>query len=380
VITPAIILTRPSALLWALPAAVVVLLYLRSIRPPQVAIARSYIWKQVLGEARSSMQRWRRRRLVSAAIHVVVVLLLAFAAADPCLRQPRTVVFVVDTSQSMEAAEAGTTRLEEARKLLHRHLEQVGPREFAALITTAGPPVILSAAEQNHARLTTAVNEIRAADRPSDVAQAVDLAQGLAAPGTKLDIHVFSDGCFESSAEVLETEISIHPVGTAVGNAAISRLAVRRSPGENRRFQVIVEVANQTDAELSAPLQIHLDDQVIHRSECQVDAGSQETFTFDLESESAGRLVAVLDWTDALADDNRLETRLPEGGSEQANSFPKSSIAGQAACETRSPASWAAAALEPTRYRLVPLWPWAVLLAMILIAVELPLYHRRWTC
>ncbi len=382
-ITPAIILMRPMTLLWALAAGAVVVLYLRAIRPPRVVVARPHLWREVLGEPRSSELTWFRRRLISAAIHVGVVLLLALAAADPCLRRPRTVVFVVDNSRSMEAVEAGSARLAKAREALLASLETVGPREYAAVVTTAGQPVVVSPAEQNPQRVAAAVERIRATDLPSRVIDAVDLAKLQAAHGTRLQVHVFSDGCFDRSGEEdLGPDVVIHPVGDAAGNAAITRLAVRRYPTNPHRFQAIVEVKNGSDAALAAPLRVELSGEAISQSECQVDANSSATSVFDLESETGGPLVAILDWDDPLIDDNRLETTLPDGTANETASgpFPESQLAVQTACDTRSPSAWSAVPSEVQSHRVAPLWPWLVIAALLLLAVEWALYHRRWTC
>ncbi len=381
-ITPAIILMRPSALLWALAAGVVVVLYLRSIRPPSVAIARPNLWHQVLGEPRSSASTWRRRRLISAAIHMSVVLLLALAAADPCVQRPRTVVFVVDNSRSMEAVEGGTSRLARARELLTKHLETIGPREYAAIVTTAGRPVVVSPAEQNLERVADAIERIRSVDFPSQVSNGLDVASGQTARGTRLQVHLLSDGCFAGAEEAnLRTDIIVHPLGSSAGNAAVTRLAVRRYPDNARRFQVIVEVTNRSDGALTAPVRVLLDGETIHQWECQVDADSTASVVVDLEAEKSGPLVAILDHDDPLMDDNRLETTLPpvaDAGSTGA--FPEPHSAVQTASETQSPTAWCAEPSAPERYAVLPLWPWLVLVAVVLLAVEWTLYHRRWTC
>lgn len=381
-ITPAIILMRPSTLLWALAAGVVVVLYLRAIRPPRVEVARPKLWQEVLGEPRSSAATWRRRRLISAAIHMSVVLLLALAAGDPCLQRPRTVVFVIDNSQSMEAVDGGTSRLARARELLTKHLETIGPREYAAIVTTAGQPVVVSPAEQNLERVAVAIERIRSVDLPSRVSDALDLAAGQAARGTRLQVHLLTDGCFKGADQAnMGSEVVVHPLGSAAGNAAVTRLAVRRYPDDARKFQVLTEVTNRSDVEFNAPLRILLDGKTIHESDCEIDAGSTAQVAVDLESEEGGALVAMLDHTDPLMGDNRLEVTLPPvADTSWAGPSPVPKIIVQGACETQSPAAWCTEPSPPQRYTVLPLWPWLVLVAVVLLAVEWALYHRRWTC
>lgn len=379
-ITPAIILMRPSALLWALAAGAVVVFYLRAIRPPRVVVARPNLWHEVLGEPRSAAGLWRRRRVVSGAIHVVIVLLIALAAADPCVRRPRTVVFVVDNSRSMEAVEEDGTRLTKAQSLLREYLSTLGPREYAAIVTTAGQPVVVSPAEQNLHRVARALKRVRSVDLPSRVREAIDLASEQTANGTNSQIHVLSDGLFEGAvSEDLGPSVVDHPVGNSLANAAMTRLAVRRYPGEANRFQVIVEVTNAGDVAVTAPLQIFLNGEMIDETECTVDAYSTATVVADLASESSGPFVAMFHDEDALVDDNRLDMVLPSAADESPPSFPEAFSVVRKACNTQSPPEWIAEPGVPQRYGVVPLWPWLVAVAIVLLAFEWALYHRRWT-
>ncbi len=374
---------RPSALFWALAAGAVVMFYMRRIRPPRVVVSRPYLWQEVLGEPRPSATAWGRRRVVSAATHLGIVVLLALAAADPCLRRPKTVVFVVDNSRSMEAVDGGSSRLARARELLARHLEAIGARQYAAIVTTAGEPVVVASAEQDLQRVADRIQRLHAVDLPSRVAEAVELARGQAAGGTEPEIHVFSDGCFaEVGQNDLASDVVIHPLGSRVGNAAVTRVAVRRYPYDARRFQLIAEVTNRSEAALVAPLQVLLCDNPIHEVECRADAGSKATIIADLESESAGPIEAVLQRDDALREDNRLATTLPNGpnsGELATARWPETRMASQDACETLSPQSWCVEPPGPRLSGVVPLWRWLVLAAVAVLAVEWGLYHRRWT-
>ena len=193
-IAPAIILTHPSALLWALAVGAVVALYLRPIRPPRAVVVRPHLWQKVLGEPRSAPAPWRRRRIVSATVMASIVVLLALAAADPCWNRPRTVVFVVDTSNTPETTDSTADWLTETKTAIQKHLDAVGPREYAALISTAGQPLVFCPAEQNKERVRAMLERLRTANLPSQIDAALKLAEHQAAPGTHLQIHVFAEG------------------------------------------------------------------------------------------------------------------------------------------------------------------------------------------
>ena len=192
-IAPAIILIHPSALLWTLAVGAVVALYLRPIRPPRAVVARPHLWQKVLGKPHSGADKWRRRRIVSAAIMASIVVLLSLAAADPCWNRPRTVVFVVDTSNAPETTDSAAW-LSKAKTAIEEQLDTVGPREYAALISTAGQPLVVCPAEQNKERVQAVLERFRTANLPSQMDAALELAKRQAAPGTRLQIQVFAEG------------------------------------------------------------------------------------------------------------------------------------------------------------------------------------------
>ncbi|MHB8901813.1 MAG: VWA domain-containing protein [Thermoguttaceae bacterium] len=434
---PALILMRPSALVWALPAAAVVIaLYRRAMPVPRVTTARPLLWQQVLGAPRTSGAPWRRRRIRSVAIHVGVILLAALAASDPCLRRPRTVVMILDNSRSMQAIDDGSRRLDRAKDLLAAELQSLGHREHTAIITTAGGPVLVLAAHSDREHAQDLASRVRAADLPSRMAEALELAKGQAAPGTRLETHVFSDGCFDgAAAKKWDPGVVIHAVGASSANAAVTRLAVRRYPGDDRRFQAIVEVTSRTGAALAAPLEIRIDGKPIHNELCRLEAQGSATIVAELQSPSGGLVEAVLDLNDSLPDDNRLAAALPPfatllndreafpedprpSGADHLNSSgsslrqaalpprspalragtssipdPRPSgadhlnpsgsslwLAALPPCDTRSPPQWCGRPPEPAEGPAPPLWPWLLVAAASLLAAEWAMYHRQSTC
>lgn len=188
-IAPAMILMRPSALLWGLAAAAIVLVYLRAIRPARVEVATGRLWLRILGEPRTSAKLWRRRRVRSAAIHMAILGLIVFAAADPCWNRPRTVVLVIDNSLDTAGPGGQANPLAEAKQAAQSVIRSLGDREYGAVMSTAGAPVLVCGRQQDRKGLAAAVERLTAVDRPSRMDDAIGVAAELAAPGTRLEIH-----------------------------------------------------------------------------------------------------------------------------------------------------------------------------------------------
>ncbi len=189
VIAPAMILMRPSALLWGLAAAAIVLVYLRAIRPARVEVATGRLWLRILGEPRTSARLWRRRRVRSAAIHMAILGLIVFAAADPCWNRPRTVVLVIDNSLDTAAPVGQANRLAEAKQAAQSVIRSLSDREYGRDVNRGRGRIGLRPATGPEVRLAAAVDRLTAVERPSRMEDAVRVAAELAAPGTRLEIH-----------------------------------------------------------------------------------------------------------------------------------------------------------------------------------------------
>ena len=88
-------------------------------------------------------RRPRRRQRVVVNwlfwLQLACLIFLALALAEPALlgRQTHTVLLVLDTSASMQAARHGSPRLGRAKQRLRSRVNRLGPRERALLVTTA---------------------------------------------------------------------------------------------------------------------------------------------------------------------------------------------------------------------------------------------------
>jgi len=132
------ILLRPSALVWAMLAVPLVLLYLRQMPSRRRRVATGFLWRQVLGDPPASGPWWKWRRGVSAAVHLVVLALVVLAMAEPLWQPPRRIALVIDNSAAAGESSEEAAPLEKVRLLALEHVRSLGEHDQMAVLTAGG--------------------------------------------------------------------------------------------------------------------------------------------------------------------------------------------------------------------------------------------------
>ena len=209
----------------------------------------------------------------------------------------------------------------------------------------------------------------------------VALARRMAAdrPGAK--IVVLSDGCCSGAAELAgQPGIEWLRLGTRAGNAAVTRLAARRSPAEPNTCEVLVEVRNFSDQPLAGRLLTALDGKPVDAMQLDLPPDGRWQQVFSVTAAGAGRFTARLEPADALPADNVATVELPVAPAD-APTLAQWEAAESAACghDLRVPGNVGsdAEAFVAGRAR-PPLWLWLAAAAVVLCAAEWCLYQRRW--
>ncbi|MEO7094885.1 MAG: VWA domain-containing protein, partial [Polyangiales bacterium] len=152
--------------------AVVVGLYILKLRRRPVPVPFSPLWSKILRDKEATSLFSRLKRLLSLLLQLLLVGLLFLALMDPRTAvevvKGRNLVVLVDTSASMQAADAGgekgKARIELARDELRKLVRGLGASDrmlIASLDTVVTP---LSPMTGDTARLETAVDDLKPVD------------------------------------------------------------------------------------------------------------------------------------------------------------------------------------------------------------------------
>ncbi|MEE8452959.1 MAG: BatA and WFA domain-containing protein [Thermoguttaceae bacterium] len=358
---------HPDALLWALMAIPILLLYWQRIRTPRQSVATAIFWEQVFAED-AVRSRWQpRRHAVSLVVQLTVLAMFVVAMADPLIPGPQYIVLIVDNGAGMNATDVEPTRLDAAKQAAMRLIAGLRDCDWVAVISSGEAVSVRCPLTNDPSLCQAAIEAIPATDGAGKMVDAVEVARRMIADKAAARIVVISDGSFEG-AETIATadDVEIALVGSRTGNTAITRFAVRRNHDAPSKCQVLAEVASAADAPIECRLDVLLDDQVVATKPVALAANGRWQEILELTVPESGRLTARFDPADAYAEDNTAVQDLQPIDATATDLRAARGI------------GVAAESVPPLVRSAVRPWPYLLSMAVLLLVLEWSLYQRRW--
>ena len=307
-----------SAWLFLLLVPLVVFYFLK-LKRPRVDIPSLVLWRQVLSDQRvnSPFQKFRRNLLL--LLQLLALTLLVLAAMQPFLRREASraqrVPVLIDVSASMAALDraGGSSRLDEVKRRVRKMIDGLLPEQELSLIAFGKNARRITPFTNDQRELRAALAALEVEDLPSDLEEALRLAQALGRSTTFDKVILFSDGNFSAQTDfALPFQIDYQRIGAAGPNFGIVACNARRTAGG--AWEVFVQLAGSPEAEsTSATLEVSQDRRVVSSETVPLMKGSSPRLAFALAGDKASMIAAKLipNDFDSLAADNAAWLALP---------------------------------------------------------------------
>jgi hypothetical protein len=238
----------PLALLGLLFIPAVVAMYLLKLRRNEQVVPSTLLWQRLMADVEANAPWQRLRRSLLLLLQLLLVALLAVLAARPFLERPaglaRDLVLVIDTSASMAATDISPNRLEAAKGLASDALRDLPAGGKVSVIAAGRTARVVVNGTSDLGRVRAAIDELQVSPATGDLADALRLANALAARSGDAQVLVATDAALATQPTVhLDHPVSVLQVGRERRNQAIVALAVRTAPSGVTR-SVFVSVAN----------------------------------------------------------------------------------------------------------------------------------------
>ncbi|MDY0165793.1 MAG: BatA and WFA domain-containing protein [Thermoguttaceae bacterium] len=307
---------NPWALLWLLLAAPIVWLYRRRTAMPEARVSTGAIWQQAL--AKECFRSWwlPRRHAVSLALQLLILVVAVVALAQPRLSPPHTTVLIIDNSASMNATDVEPTRFDAARRYGLQMIDTMSDGDQLGLLAGGAPIGVVCGLTGDRQQLHDALAALQPGSGTTQVAGAVDVARGMLEGHGQGRILVLTDACFPEASTLADVEdVDLVTVGGPAANTAVRRVAARRHPGRPETVQVLVEVAQYSDAPLAeVPLELRLGEKTLDAQAAETPTELQETRVYEMAIAEGDVLTAVVESDDVLPADNRGSTLISPAG------------------------------------------------------------------
>jgi len=287
----------PLGFALAAMAAPIVILYMLRSRRARTPVSSTMLWhvgqRNVSANAPWQPLRFSWLLLLQLLALALVVLAVARPARPTSVPLADHTVLIIDTSASMQAIDGGRSRLEAAkRKALEAVGQLAGGKRMS--VVDAGPRarVVLSGSTDRRA-LVEAISGIRPTDGTTDAGGAFALGASLESADVPTILLFYSDGGVRSEdrADVPGSLVHI-PIGSPVGNVAITRLGV--AP-KGAGWEVFIRLLNAGSARVDATLVLEADGRRIVTQPVRLDPSSGRDHTLSLPESSAKNLIARLE-------------------------------------------------------------------------------------
>ncbi len=319
-----------------IPPAIFALYFLKLKRQP-LEVPSTYLWHRVIEDLHVNSLWQKLRKSLLLFLQLLIMLLAILALLRPGWQgqslSGQRFMFLIDNSASMSATDGpdGISRLQQAKNRVSALVEQLESDMSAMIITFAEQPDVVQEFTNNRRLLREALDRIEPTAGKTDLTGALQLADGFANPGKIYDeasdsemavteqqdveLYIFSDGRFRGVEDFSLGNLQpfFLPIGTfEAENLAITALNTRRVEDRPEQQQAFVQVANLSNEDVKAGVDLYLNDALTDAAEFEVPAGGVASATFLLSEQAAGKLRAQLDlpdgFRDQLASDNTAYT------------------------------------------------------------------------
>ena len=308
---------QPMAFLGLLLFIPVILLYLLKQRRRRVTVSTLLFWEEILRDEHSVTAVTKLRKLLSLLLQLLILLLLIGALSRPILAKDalgaRRLVVLLDVSASMQTEEGNTTRFDQAMKKAHEVVDGMASGDTAMLVGVGSHSDVVMPFASRRRTLHEALDGMEAGHGSSNFKQAFTVLDKLPPDVRETWVYVISDGAFE--AFPFEATDQMHfaylPVGAAKENVGITAFQVRPLPALPRDFEIMFEVSNATEEDVTVPFALMVGEDLVDADEISIAAGDSFRHTLRQFSATGGAVELFVDIDDAFPLDNRAYGVLP---------------------------------------------------------------------
>ena len=276
---------NPIALLFALLAVPIVLLYLLRLQRREQHVSSTLLWQQVTldREANTLWQRLRRNLLL--LFQLLTLAFLVFALIRPFFYMPSALsgrlVVLLDGSASMRAIDVLPTRFDAAKAQVRKLIDELGPDNEMSLILVDGSPHALTGATSNKGDLQAALDLAQPSLVSANWSAGIALASasgGGNAGETGVTTIILSDGSNADDLRLITGNARYIPIGSSTDNIAISTLSLRTT---TRGMSALVRATNTGPTDDRVLISLRSDNMLIDARTLNVPAGQSTTWTIN---------------------------------------------------------------------------------------------------
>lgn len=307
-------LLAPLALLLAVLAVPIILMYVLKLRRQEYRVPSTLLWRQALEDIQANAP-WQRLRF-----NILLLLqLLALAAAIVALARPAysrshvlagDLVLIVDQSYGMQAHDVAPSRFAAAQDRARTIASLRAGGNVVSVIGMGAHPHLAIANSDDGGAIRDAIDSLRVGvDRP-DFLEALSLASSLARPGESMRVQVLTsrDSGITDLPLHVTFGVDIVRFGGRLHDLGITAFGASQRAGA---VGAVARVSNFGSAPVHADLELLVDGRTSDVRPLTVAGDSQQNVFWNALPADAGHLEVRLQHTDDVSADKSAWTVVP---------------------------------------------------------------------
>ena len=286
---------------------IIVAIYLLKLRREDKVVSSTFLWQQVVRDVEANAPWQKLRRNLLLLLQLIILLFLVLGLARPFFPTQGTtgsnLILILDRSASMGATDETPNRLEVAKELAIKLIDQL-PDEGRATLIVAGDPLEMPAsATKDRLELRKAIQNVALHNGGgSDLTQPLALAAALAAREDQSEVAIISDGNVKLPTDLkMPATIRYFPIGKSGKNVAISASALQANATGQTLF---VQATNYDTAVTTCRMDIYLDGTLFSAYNLTIEPGQEQSVVVEVPP-TAKIAEARLSAKDVLPTDDR---------------------------------------------------------------------------
>ncbi len=245
-------------------------------------------------------------------LQMLAMLLLVLALLQPFWKTEalagEQVIFLVDTSATMETSVEGESLLEIHKKEMLQLTEQLSDKPFT-LITTGNQPKVVVRQSTDIQEIKEAIEKLALTYEEENMPKSLDFAQSFFQQKAT-SVYVFTDRLDKQALPLQYENVTwnVRGLQAEVTNLSIKRFGATKT---NNGIAALIQIENQSDKEQTTTLIISNEEKEVKREKVTIAANETTTLSFD-DLASSSYLKAKIESADSYALDNEIPIYMAE--------------------------------------------------------------------
>ncbi len=300
----------PGAFWFLASIPVLIVFYLLKRKRVARVVPSTLLWQKFLAESQASAPFQRLRHNWLLILQILLLLLAILALARPYFSSKvtggRILVAILDASASMQSTDESPSRFEKSRKEALKLVDSMRENDQMVVLQASANTEVRQSPTSEKSALRRAIEAAQATDSPTELGEALKLAQTLIQNNAKAEVHLFSDGASPNLAEFENKGLPLiyHQSGTRGVNLGIVNLEVRQHPENPAQRAVFTTVANMSTNQQQAQVELRFGETLLEVKAIALEPKQSVPVVFVANQETDGVFTVNLVARDDLAADN----------------------------------------------------------------------------